>query len=110
MSGHIFNELTVYLRPQEAVQPYIIVECAKWMARTGRAPSTEMALKYLHMWDYKNPAQFLHMISEYHRNNDYQSEVVTNFRKNINATYSKPGGYGEDVHMYYNIQNLRLFM
>lgn len=110
MSGNIPNELTVYLRPQEAIQPYVIVECAKWMARTGRAPWTNAALRYLYAWDKENPEQFKYMISEYHRACDYQSQSVTNFRKNINASYSMPGAYGEDAHMHYNKRNLDKFL
>jgi hypothetical protein len=110
MSGSKPNELTVYLRPQEAIQPYVVVECAKWMARTGRAKCTCSAMKYLIKMDAENPQQFKHMISEYHRHNDYHSQSATNFRKNINATYSVPGGYGEEAHMYYNRTVLPMFL
>jgi len=110
MSSNIPNELTVYLRPQEAVQPYVVTECAKWMARTGRAPCVNTALRFLQIWDDENPQQFKYMISEYHRHNDYQSKSATNFRKNINVAYSVPGPYGEDAHMHYNRRILHTFV
>lgn len=110
MSSNVPNELTVYLRPQETIQPYVINECAKWMARTGRTKFTNEALRLLRVWEDKNPEQFKFMISEYHRHNDYQSLSATNFRQNINVAYSVPGPYGEDPHMYYNRQNLGAFM
>lgn len=106
MSGNIPNELTVYLRPHEAVQPYVIIECAKWMVRTSKSLCVRDALNLLQYWDEKSPEQFKYMISEYHRYNDYHPEDVTNFRKNMNVAYSVPGPYGDESHMHYNIQNL----
>lgn len=110
MSGNIPNELTVYLRPQEAIQPYVIAECARWMVRTGKAPCVTLATRYLRIWENENPSQFKYMISEYHRHNDYQSKSATNFRRNINVAYSTPGPYGEDDHMHYNRGNLHRFL
>ena len=110
MSGTRPNELTVYLRPMEAIQPYVIVECAKWMALSKRSASVSTAMEYLIKMQSENPSQFKHMISEYHRHIDYQQQSYTNFRKNINATYSKTGSYGEEPHMYYTKTKLSAFL
>lgn len=95
------NELIVYLRPQETIQPYVIEECAKWLVRAGKFTSFDLAWNYLAFIEDRNPSQFKYTISEYHRHNDYKQRSATNFRRNMNVPYSVPGAYGEDAHMYY---------
>lgn len=95
------NELAPYVRPSDAIQPYEIAFCAKWMVRKGYALNDRHALNLLYYYNDNYRSQFRSLISRYHAETDYQPQEYTNFRENINAEFSLDAPYGEDAHMYY---------
>lgn len=110
MSGLRPNELTVWLRPQEAVRPREFYGCALWLVHRKEKCCMKHALEYLSYLDENNPLQFKYIISEYHRAVDYQQPKVEDHRKDTQAIYSVPGPYGEDAHMYYTKQQLEKYV
>jgi hypothetical protein len=103
------NELSVYLRPADAIQPYVIDETAKWLYERGRFKSLKEARYYMYFLERYNINQFRFLISEYHRVNDYKSKLWL-FRRTINEVRNKSDVYGGESHMYYSKDKLKYYI
>jgi len=93
------NELYVYLRPAEAIQPYIVERTAEWLVSRGLFKNKIDALRYLVFLENRDINQYRFYISEYHRMNDYQNRLWL-FRRTINDVRNKTEPYGQP-HMFY---------
>ena len=101
MSGLSLNSLTLYLRPTEALQPYQINNCARWLVEQGKFAEYHQARNWLFVMEETQPFRFKAVMSKYYEATEYTQDYKS--KRDVNQYQStKNNSYGEDSHMWWS--------
>lgn len=95
MSGLYPNSLTLYLRPLDALQPYTINNCARWLVLNKKFKDFISARLWLQYQEDNHPFNFKAIMSHYFDVNDYKADYKS--KRNVDLYHTSVGGeYGEE--------------
>lgn len=104
MSGLIRNEITLYLRPIENIQPYQKNSCARWLMEKGFFSNYKSAILWLYKIEMSDIRKFKAIMSRYFEETDYAQDYLSSTNKSENLRKYRSSAnnyYGEEYHMWF---------
>ena len=96
------NSIMLYLRPMDAIQPYVVNACARWLVSQGSFPEYHIARAWLSYLEQYHPFRYKSIISAFFEQRDFKQQVLGVNSDVIRYRTSNYSNYGDEDFMYWH--------